>query len=82
MLPQDVEIVDASKFLDGLSLNFSARITKAMKYLRIFADLVPQLESYKRVAYFDCDVLFNRDPGELLSSAMHAPLQASHDLPS
>ena len=81
VLPQDVEIVDASKFLDGLSLNFSARITKAT-YLRIFADLVPQFEPYKRVAYFDCDVLFNRDPGELLSSAMHAPLLAAHDLPS
>ncbi|WP_137931858.1 glycosyltransferase [Mesorhizobium comanense] len=81
VLPPDVEMVDASRFLDGLSLNFSARITKAT-YLRIFADLVPQFEPYERVAYFDCDVLLNRDPAELLSSAMSAPLLAAHDLPS
>lgn len=80
-LPECVELVDASKLIDDLPLNFNARITKAT-YLRLFADLLPQFASYERVAYFDCDVLFNRDPGELLSSVMHAPLLAAHDLPA
>lgn len=81
LLPDGIELVDAAGLLEGLSLNFNNRITSAA-YLRLFVDRVPQFAPYTRVAYLDCDVLFNRDPGELLSSVMHAPLLAAHDLPA
>ena len=81
MLGERVGFVDASNFLHGLAYKYDARITKA-SYLRLFADLVPEFEPYSRVIYLDCDVLFNRDPADLASIDLRAPLLAAHDLTS
>lgn len=48
-------------------------------FVRLFADQLPQFEPYDRIAYADCDVLFNRDIGDLADHAMTAPLLAAHD---
>jgi lipopolysaccharide biosynthesis glycosyltransferase len=81
LLGDRVELIEAADLIDGLPHRYSERITQAA-YLRLFIDLVPQFEPYSRVIYFDCDVLFNRDPAELASIDMQAPLLAAHDLPS
>src|SRR5262245_8544776 len=79
LLGPNVSLVDASNFLHGLAYRYDTRITKAA-YLRLFPDLLPEFGPYSRVIYLDCDVLFNRDPSELASIDLRAPLLAAHDL--
>jgi lipopolysaccharide biosynthesis glycosyltransferase len=79
LLGANVGLVDVSHLLHGLAYRYDARITKA-SYLRLFADLVQEFEPYSRVIYLDCDVLCNRDPSDLASIDLAAPLLAAHDL--
>src|SRR5690349_15056612 len=48
-----VGLVDAAELLGRLAVRYDGRITKA-SYLRLFADLVPELPAYRRVIYLDC----------------------------
>ncbi len=79
LLDGRVGLVDAAELLGELAVRYDGRITKA-SYLRLFADLVPELAAYRRVVYLDCDVLLNRDPAQLAAIPFSTPLLAAHDL--
>jgi hypothetical protein len=77
LLKDQVELVDVSSFMERVRSGF--RDSGIAAFIRLFADQLPQFEAYERIAYTDCDVLFNRDIGDLTGQALHAPLLAAHD---
>lgn len=72
-----VEFVDAADFMKEKGFRFGAYSIAA--YVRLFADLLPAFDDYDRIAYCDCDVLFNRDINDLACQELKAPLLAAHD---
>ncbi|RWD65512.1 MAG: hypothetical protein EOS36_07365 [Mesorhizobium sp.] len=77
LLGNRVALLDVSDFMDRVGFRFGTYSIAA--YVRLFADLLPQFGSYGRVAYTDCDVLFNRDINDLACQGLDAPLLAAHD---
>ncbi|MES0133546.1 hypothetical protein NKJ88_01070 [Mesorhizobium sp. M0016] len=77
LLGDGVEIVDVSTFMAEAGSKF--RKSSPAAFIRLFADRLPQFHSFDRIAYADCDVLFNRDIADLAGQDMHAPLLAAHD---
>ena len=72
--------VDASARLQGRRLNASPHITRAA-YLRLFVDLLPELEQFSKLIYVDCDVQFLEDPRLLARVPLEAsPLLAAYDM--
>jgi len=77
LLKDRIEFVDVSSVMEKVGLRF--RESNVGTFIRLFADLIPEFEAYDRIAYTDCDVLFNRDIGDLVGQELHAPLLAAHD---
>jgi lipopolysaccharide biosynthesis glycosyltransferase len=77
LLEGQVELVDVSDFMKEFGFRFGTYSIAA--YVRLFADLLPILDPYDRIAYTDCDVLFNHDINDLARQDLHAPLLAAHD---
>ncbi|WP_192258139.1 glycosyltransferase family 8 protein [Mesorhizobium silamurunense] len=77
LLGDRVALLDVSDFMDRVGFRFGTYSIAA--YVRLFADLLPQFDGYGRVAYTDCDVLFNRDINDLACQELGAPLLAAHD---
>ncbi|MDX8517325.1 glycosyltransferase family 8 protein [Mesorhizobium dulcispinae] len=77
LLGNRVALLDVSDFMDRVGFRFGTYSIAA--YVRLFADLLPQFDGYGRVAYTDCDVLFNRDINDLACQGLDAPLLAAHD---
>ncbi|TIS14738.1 MAG: hypothetical protein E5X09_04735, partial [Mesorhizobium sp.] len=59
LLGDRVALLDVSDFMERVGFRFGTYSIAA--YVRLFADLLPQFDGYGRIAYTDCDVLFNRD---------------------
>ncbi|WJI84284.1 hypothetical protein NLY34_21840 [Mesorhizobium sp. C374B] len=77
LLKGQVELVDVSSFMEKVRSGF--RDSGIAAFIRLFADQIPEFEAYDRIAYTDCDVLFNRDIGDLTGQKLQAPLLAAHD---
>ncbi|MBZ9867730.1 hypothetical protein LB515_20335 [Mesorhizobium sp. CA15] len=77
LLKAKVELVDVTDFMTNFGFRFGTYSIAA--YVRLFADQFPVFEPYDRIAYTDCDVLFNRDINDLAGQRLHAPLLAAHD---
>jgi lipopolysaccharide biosynthesis glycosyltransferase len=77
LLGDSVTMLDVSAFMDDVGFRFGTYSIAA--YVRLFADMLPQFSPYDRIAYTDCDVLFNRDINDLAGQELHAPLLAAHD---
>lgn len=77
LLKDQVELVDVSSFMEEVRSGF--RNSSIAAFVRLFADQMPDFEAYDRIAYTDCDVLFNRDIRDLTSQQLQAPLLAAHD---
>ncbi|TPO13766.1 glycosyltransferase [Mesorhizobium sp. B1-1-5] len=77
LLKGKVELVDVTDFMTNFGFRFGTHSIAA--YVRLFADQFPVFEPYDRIAYADCDVLFNRDINDLAGQRLHAPLLAAHD---
>ena len=77
LLGSHVTVLDTSSMLEGLQVN-STRLGVAA-YLRLFVDKLPDLQSFDRLVYADCDVLFNASIMELLAVDLHSALLAAHD---
>ncbi|TPJ74795.1 glycosyltransferase [Mesorhizobium sp. B2-6-2] len=77
LLKGKVELVDVTDFMTNFGFRFGTHSIAA--YVRLFADQFPVFEPYDRIAYMDCDVLFNRDINDLAGQRLHAPLLAAHD---
>ncbi|MEP6565784.1 MAG: glycosyltransferase, partial [Mesorhizobium sp.] len=77
ILPERVKLVDVSAFMQ--ESGFSVPGGGIAACIRLFADLFPFFDSYERIAYTDCDVLFNRDIEDLVGQKLNAPLLAAHD---
>lgn len=73
------DFVDASARLQGLRLSVAPHITRAA-YLRLFVDLLPELDRFSRLVYADCDVQFLEDPAVLSRVPLTAPLLAAYDM--
>ncbi|MER9354361.1 hypothetical protein NKI61_13830 [Mesorhizobium sp. M0514] len=77
LLKDQIALVDVSSFMAKVRSGF--RDSGIAAFIRLFADQMPAFEGYDRIAYTDCDVLFNRDIGDLTNQQLHAPLLAAHD---
>ena len=77
LLKGKVELVDVTDFMTNFGFRFGTYSIAA--YVRLFADRFPVFEPYDRIAYTDCDVLFNRDINDLAGQRLRAPLLAAHD---
>lgn len=77
ILPERVKLIDVSAFMQESGFRVPGGLISAC--IRLFADLFPFFDSYERIAYTDCDVLFNRDIGDLVGQKLNAPLLAAHD---
>ncbi|TPN79502.1 hypothetical protein FJ987_14410 [Mesorhizobium sp. CU2] len=77
LLQGKVELVDVADFMTNYGFRFGTYSIAA--YTRLFADQLPVFAQYDRMAYTDCDVLFNRDINDLAGQELHAPLLAAHD---
>lgn len=71
--------VDATHHLEGKPLATSGHITPAA-YLRLFIDLIPELEGVQRVLYMDCDVQMLADPAPLANMPLTLPAAAAYDM--
>lgn len=72
--------IDASARLRGLNLSVAPHITKA-SYLRLFVDLLPEIDQFSKIIYVDCDVEFLKDPKLLAKIELKsAPLLAAYDM--
>lgn len=72
-----VTLVDIADYMRDHGFAFGTYSIAA--YARLFADRMPIFEHYDRIAYTDCDVLFNRDIADLVGQELRAPLLAAHD---
>ncbi len=77
LLKNRVRIMDVSALFADAGRTF--RPSNVGTFVRLFADQLPQFAGYDRIAHVDCDVLFNRDIGDLVGQTLHAPLLAAHD---
>lgn len=77
LLKGKVGLVDVTDFMTNFGFRFGTYSVAA--YVRLFADRLPVFEPYDRIAYTDCDVLFNRDINDLAGQGLRAPLLAAHD---
>ncbi|MBZ9851627.1 hypothetical protein LB565_26915 [Mesorhizobium sp. CA14] len=77
LLKGKVELVDVADFMTSRGFRFGTYSIAA--YTRLFADQLPVFGPYDRIAYTDCDVLFNRDINDLAGQLLHAPMLAAHD---
>ena len=78
-LGDDCLFVDASARLRDLHLNI-AHMTKAA-YLRLFIDMLPEMATFSKVIYADCDVQFLDDPVRLANVQLDAgPILAAYDM--
>lgn len=77
LLGKAVQIVDVSAYAEGLNVN-TFRLGIAT-YLRLFADMLPEMQTFNRAIYLDCDVMVNVDLAALAVTDMIAPLVAAHD---
>jgi len=77
LLDSRLQIVDASVFMTESGHSF--RPSNVGTFIRLFADQLPEFADYDRIAHVDCDVLFNRDIGDLVGQTLNAPLLAAHD---
>jgi len=77
LLKGRVELVDVTDFMTNFGFRFGTYSIAA--YVRLFADQFPVFGPYDRIAYTDCDVLFNRDINDLAGQRLRAPLLAAHD---
>ncbi|MFD9899492.1 glycosyltransferase family 8 protein [Mesorhizobium sp. UC22_110] len=77
LLGNAVQIIDVSAYVEDLNVN-TFRLGIAT-YLRLFADVLPELQPFDRAIYLDCDVLVNQDLATLAKTEMIAPLVAAHD---
>lgn len=77
LLGDRVALLDVTDFMERVGFRFGTYSIAA--YVRLFADLLPQFDGYGRIAYTDCDVLFNRDINDLACQELDAPLLAAHD---
>ncbi|WP_027165634.1 glycosyltransferase [Mesorhizobium sp. WSM3224] len=77
LLKGSVDLVDVTDFMASFGFRFGTYSIAA--YVRLFADQLPVFEPYDRIAYTDCDVLFNRDINDLAGQRLRAPLLAAHD---
>jgi len=77
LLQGKVELVDVADFMTSYGFRYGTYSIAA--YIRLFADQLPVFAPYDRIAYTDCDVLFNRDINDLAGQQLHAPMLAAHD---
>ncbi|TIW21253.1 MAG: hypothetical protein E5V65_06490 [Mesorhizobium sp.] len=77
LLKDRMRVVDVAHYIAGSGCRF--RPGNIATFIRLFADQFPEFAAYDRIAHVDCDVLFNRDVGDLLDLPIHAPLLAAHD---
>lgn len=76
----EIVFADASHLLDGKQFETGPWLSRAT-YLRLFLDLLPELDPYQRLLYLDGDVSVLADPWNLLSTDMKsAPVAAAYDL--
>jgi lipopolysaccharide biosynthesis glycosyltransferase len=78
LLKNEIQLVDVSSFMNAVRSSFRKEASTAA-FIRLYADQLPELTPFDRIAYTDCDVLFNRDIGDLAGQDLHAPLLAAHD---
>jgi len=77
LLKNSLRIMDVSALFAQAGHTF--RPSNVGTFVRLFADQLPQFTDYDRIAHVDCDVLFNRDIGDLVGQTLNAPLLAAHD---
>ncbi|TIN31739.1 MAG: hypothetical protein E5Y31_00915, partial [Mesorhizobium sp.] len=80
VLGSQVKIIDVSAYLSGFAAK-NGRLGLSA-YIRLFADELPEFQSYDRIIYADSDILFNRSIVDLANSDLRAPLLAAHDVQS
>ena len=77
LLKDQIRIVDVTAFMAESGYRF--RPGNIATFIRLFADQLSEFATYDRIVYTDCDVLFNRDIGDLAGESFQAPLLAAHD---
>ncbi|WP_196814812.1 glycosyltransferase [Mesorhizobium sp. L103C131B0] len=78
LLGGKIGVIDVTEFMDATNYNRATHPSLAA-YIRLFADRLPEFESYDRIVYSDADVLFNRSIADLCNTPLKAPLLAAHD---
>ncbi len=75
----ELVFADAAPLLDGRQFKTGTWPSRAT-YIRLFLDLIPELEPYGRVLYIDSDVSVVADPWRLLDAPLReAPVMAAYD---
>lgn len=77
LLGNQVTVIDASAMLEDFEVN--AKRLGLAAYLRLFVDRLPEFQSFDRLIYADCDVMFNISIEELARIDLKGALLAAHD---